>query len=249
MAEVETAQLAAFLAIVAASAYLQTLTGFALALGVLGAATQLEIAPIATTAIVVSLLSLANGLVGLYGQHRLIQWRLVGLLAIGMYPAITTGVLLLQTLGSESVLQLQRLLGGFILIGGIVTLAQRATRRRPARRTASMLAGLVGGLFGGLFSVITPPLVHHLYREPVSIEAIRATLFAAILVGIGMRMSVVLSTTEIDTTAVTLAGWSMPVVLVASLLARHYTPTLTDRLQRRLAIALLTLLGAPLLFG
>jgi len=249
MVEIDPARLAEFLAIVGIFTYLQSITGFALALGILGAATALAITPIATTAIVVSLLGLLNSLVGLYGKQQLVQWRLVGLLAVGMYPAIAVGVLMLQSLSDESVILLKQLLGLFILAGGVVMLAQTATRTRPARRRTSVLMGLIGGIFGGLFSVVTPPLVHHLYREPISTEAIRATLFAAIIVGVGMRMSVVMATTEVDMLAMTLAAWSMPMVMVISLLARVFRPSLSDRHQRRVALIMLTLLGVPLLLG
>ena len=53
-----------------------------------------------------------------------------------------------------------------------------------------MLLAVSMGLLGGLFSAGGPPLVYHFYRQPMAMEALRATLVAA-LTTIGVEGSIV----------------------------------------------------------
>ena len=240
--------LALFLAVVAAGAWLQSITGFALALSLLGAMTAFNLTPIEVTAVVVSLLGLAGSLMSLVGQWRAIQWRRLAPVAVGMLPTVGLGVWLMDWLATDATDTLQLILGLFIVVGGVVLLLQPATRERPARWLTGTLAGLLGGFFGGLFAAITPPVVYHLYREPMTVDAVRATLFALIVVGVMLRMSFVALLSEIQPLALELVAYALPVVVVATLAGRHFTPTLSGRSQRRVAVVLLMLLGVPLLF-
>jgi len=156
--------LALFLAVVAVGAWLQSVTGFALALSLLGTMTLFELAPIQVTAVVVSLLGLAGSLIALIGQTRAIQWRRLWPIAAGMLPTVALGVWLLDRLAVSTTGSLQLVLGLFIVAGGALMLLQPATRKRPARWRTGYLAGLLGGLFGGLFAAVAPPVVFHLYR-------------------------------------------------------------------------------------
>jgi uncharacterized membrane protein YfcA len=239
--------LALFLAVVAVGAWLQTVTGFALALSLLGAMTEFHLAPIQVTAVVVSLLSLASSLVALVGHHRAIQWRRLAPIALGMLPTVVLGVWLLEWLATATTDTLQLLLGLFIVLGGALMMTQPTTRERPARRRTGFLAGLLGGLFGGLFAAIAPPVVYHLYREPLTVDAARATLFMLTIIGVAIRTTSVVTLSEVQPLALELVLYALPVVLAGTLCGRHFTPTLSGRSQRRIAIGLLMLLGLPLL--
>lgn len=241
--------LALFLAVVAVGAWLQTVTGFALALGLLGAMTEFDLAPIQVTAVVVSLLSLASSLAALVGHHRAIQWRRLAPIALGMLPTVVLGVWLLEWLAAATTDALQLTLGLFIILGGALMLTQPATRERPARRRTGFLAGLLGGLFGGLFAAIAPPVVYHLYREPLTVDAARATLFMLTIIGVAIRTTSVVALSTVQPLALELVLYALPVVLAATLLGRHFTPNLSGRSQRRIAIGLLMLLGLPLLLA
>jgi uncharacterized membrane protein YfcA len=240
--------LALFLAVVAVGAWLQSVTGFALALSLLGAMTAFKLTPIEVTAVVVSLLGLAGSLTSLVGQWRAIQWRRLAPVAAGMLPTVGLGVWLMDRLATDSSDTLQLILAAFIILGGVLMLLQPATRERPARWRTGMLAGMLGGFFGGLFAAVTPPVVYHLYREPMTVDAVRATLFALIVVGVALRMSFVAVLAEIQPLALELVAYALPVVVVATLAGRHFTPTLSGRSQRRVAVVVLMLLGVPLLF-
>lgn len=241
--------LALFLAVVAVGAWLQAVTGFALALSLLGVMTQFDLAPIQVTAIVVSLLGLAGSLISLVGLRRAIQWRRLLPIALGMLPTVGLGVWLLDRLATSTTGTLQLVLGLFIVAGGALMLLRPATRTHPAHPRTGFLAGLLGGLFGGLFAAVAPPMVYHLYREPMTVDAVRATLFALIVVGVAMRMTFVATLSEMQPLALSMVLYALPVVLVATLLGRRYTPALSGRVQRRIAVVLLMLLGIPLLLA
>lgn len=245
----DPAELSLFLAVVAACAWLQAVSGFALALGLLGAMTEFHLTPIPVTAVVVSLLGLAGSLVALVGERRAVQWRRLAPIALGMLPSVALGVWLMDRLAAEATSTLQVILGVFIVLGGALMLMQPSTRERPARRRTGVLAGLFGGLFGGLFAAVAPPVVYHLYREPMTVAAVRATLHALIVVGVAMRMSFVSLFSEVQPLAIELVLYALPVVVVATLAGRHFTPELSGRAQRRIGVVLLMLLGVPLLFA
>ena len=176
----DSAELILFLAVTAACAWLQAVSGFALALGLLGAMTEFHLTPIPVTAVVVSLLGLAGSLVALASERRAVQWRRLVPIALGMLPSVGLGVWLMDRLATEATSTLQVTLGVFIVLGGALMLTRPVTREHPAPRRTGLLAGLFGGLFGGLFAAIAPPVVYHLYREPMTVDAVRATLHALI---------------------------------------------------------------------
>ena len=242
-------ELPLFLAIVAACAWLQAVSGFALALGLLGAMTEFHLTPIPVTAVVVSLLGLAGSAVALVGERRAVNWRRLVPIALGMLPTVGLGVWLMEHLAQQATSSLQVILGAFIVLGGALMLLRPTTRERPARRRTGILAGLFGGLFGGLFAAIAPPVVYHLYREPITVDAVRATLHALIVVGVAMRMAYVALFSEVQPLALELVLYALPVVVVATLAGRHFTPTLSGRAQRRVAVVLMMALGVPLLFA
>ena len=245
----DPAELILFLAVTAACAWLQAVSGFALALGLLGAMTEFHLTPIPVTAVVVSLLGLAGSLVALASERRAVQWRRLAPIALGMLPSVGLGVWLMDRLATEATSTLQVLLGVFIVLGGALMLTRPVTREQPAPRHTGLLAGLFGGLFGGLFAAIAPPVVYHLYREPMTVDAVRATLHALIVVGVVMRMSFVSVFSEVQPLALELVLYALPVVVVATLAGRHFTPELSGATQRRIGVVLLMLLGVPLLFA
>ncbi|MDX1593138.1 MAG: sulfite exporter TauE/SafE family protein [Gammaproteobacteria bacterium] len=242
-------ELALFLGVVAVCAWLQAVSGFALALGLLGMMTEFDLASIPVTAVVVSLVGLASSLVSLAGVRGAIQWRRLVPILLGMLPTVGVGVWLMDRLAHGATSTLQVILGAFIVLGGVLMLMRPTTRERPARPLTGFLSGLLGGLFGGLFAAVAPPVVYHLYREPMTVDAVRATLHALIVVGVAMRMSFVSAFSEVQPLALELVLYALPVVVLGTLAGRHFMPELSGRTQRRIAVVLLMALGVPLLFA
>jgi uncharacterized membrane protein YfcA len=88
---------AVFLAAALLGSYVQSVTGFAMAMILIAVASGTQTAAIPVAAAVVSLLSLANAVLALRGQIHHVEVRLFVWLAVGQLPAIWVGVALLMS--------------------------------------------------------------------------------------------------------------------------------------------------------
>lgn len=239
----------AFLLVVALGAYVQTVTGFALGLIVMGGIALLDVAPVAFTAVVVSFTALANNILALRQALHHVERKAMGYTLLGMVPAVYVGVQLLDHLHGVSMEGVRTLLGVVILAGGILLIFRPHPRARRAPYGADLAVGVTGGLLGGLFAIGGPPLVFHFYRQPLPLAVIRATLLATFAVATAMRLVFVGLHGDIDSSMVGISALCLPVVFLATWLGRHYPPPLPDPAMRRLAFILLALIGLGLLIG
>lgn len=237
----------AFLIVVALGAYVQTVTGFALGLIVMGGITLLELAPVGFTAIVIGFTALVNNFFALQKTLHHVDRRSLLYTLLGMLPATYVGVLILGHLNVHSLENLRMLLGVVILVGGILL----ALRPKPhARRAAGWVdsgIGVIGGILAGMFSVGGPPLVFHFYRQPLRLAVVRATLLACFAFTTVARLLYVGLGGDITLKMVELSLYCLPVVYLATLAGRRYPPPLPDLAMRRFAFLLLGLIGLLLL--
>lgn len=245
----DTATLIPFLALVALGTYVQTVSGFALGLIVMGTVTTLQLAPVHFTAVVISVISLFNTLLALRHSHHHVQWREVTWVLLGMLPAVVAGVILLGTLSSRSTQLLHTLLAAFILVGATLLLLKPHPRQQASGPLSALFIGTIAGLFSGLFSTAGPPMVYHLYRQPYSVATIRSTLFSVFAISTSARILYVGWEGGISASMWQMSLWCLPVVMVATWLGRHFPPPLADIGMRRLAYGLLLLLGLSLLLS
>jgi len=245
----ELPALIAFLAAVGVGAYIQTVAGFALGLIVMGSVTIFHLVPVAFTAVIISMISLFNTLLTLYRRHHHIQWRTATLACAGMLPAIVIGVLILDALSEGSVRTLHTLLAVFILVGGTLLMLKPHPHAHPSASWVTLSMGAVAGLFGGLFSTAGPPLVYYLYRQPYGIATVRATLLTIFSIATIVRIGFITAQGDITVDMLRLSLFSVPVVIVATMLGRRFPPPLSDVNMRRFAFALLVVLGLALLLS
>lgn len=236
-----------FLLIVALATYVQTVTGFALGMIIMGAVSGLELAPIAFTAAVVSLLMLANCTIALRTGHRHIDRKAVGLCLLGLLPAMVIGVLLLEYLSAAAAHWLQLFLGVAIVYCGIAIAMKPEPREQPSSTGSFLLSGILGGVFGGLFAIAGPPLVYQLYRQPVSMAVIRNSLLAIFAVMNTVRTGFIGSQGQLGEEIVILSLLSLPVVALATAIGQRFHPPISDRRMRQSAFALLVVIGLALI--
>jgi uncharacterized membrane protein YfcA len=235
------------LLVIGIGAYAQTVTGFAMGLIIMGAATLFDLVPVAFSAVVVTMTSMFNILQALSKEHRHIHWRSVLLAVIGMAPALILGVMLLERLSNDAEQSLKFLLGLFILIGATLLILKPHPRETLEVGWRDVLAGTLGGFFGGLFSTAGPPLVYHLYRQPFGIPVIRTTLLAIFGFTTILRNGFVALSGDFTQPMLYASLWAIPVVTIATLLGQRFPPPLSEQGMRRLAFGLLALLGLMLL--
>ncbi len=236
------------LIVVGIGAYVQTVTGFAMGLIIMGAATLFNLVPVAFSAVVITMTSMFNIILALSKEHRHIHWRSALLAAIGMAPALILGVLLLEYLSDTAAESLRFFLGLFILTGATLLMLKPHPREDLEVGWRDVLAGALGGFFGGLFSTAGPPLVYHLYRQPFGIAVIRTTLLAIFGFTTVLRNSYVALAGDFSMAMLHTSLWAIPVVYFATQLGQRFPPPLSEQGMRRLAFGLLAALGLMLLW-
>lgn len=242
-----TEVLTVLLLIVGVGAYVQTVTGFAMGLIIMGTATLFDLVPIAFSAVVVTMTSMFNILMALSREHHHIHWRSALLAVMGMAPALILGVFLLNYLSAESTRSLKIALGLFILTGATLLILKPHPRATLKVGWRDVLAGGLGGFFGGLFSTAGPPLVYHLYRQPFGINVIRTTLLAIFGFTTILRNGFVALSGDFTLAMLSTSVLAIPIVYLATRLGQRFSPPLSEQGMRRLAFGLLALLGMMLL--
>ncbi len=237
----------AFALLVALGSFTQAFSGFALGLIVMGAVTALGIAPISFTAGVISLVVVMNGSAALQGHlHEIDRSKGVTILA-GLVPGVALGYFSLEYMDAN-LPQLLRLLLGLIIVAASLTLVFRPhPKKRISRQPVFLLTGLIGGFFGGLFNTSGPPIIYLLYRQPLTVAAIRATLLAIFWVAALWRSILLTVEGGYSLGMLVLTLICVPLVILTARLGRRLAGRLPELLMRRLAFALLLFLGMVLI--
>jgi uncharacterized membrane protein YfcA len=245
--DLEIWQIGAFLALVALGSFTQAFSGFALGLIVLGAVTALDIAPIPFTAGVVSLVVFVNGIAALHGHTKEIETRSLLPILLGLIPGVAVGFFLLSYLDANLPALLRLLLGLIIMVASLTMVFKPHPRKRMSGSLSHLAVGFGGGIFGGLFNTSGPPIIYLLYRQPLDVSEIRATLLSVFWIAATWRAILLMIDGGYSTDMLILALLSVPIVVVTASLGRHLANRLPSLLMRRFAFLLLAVLGAVLI--
>ncbi len=243
----DLASLAPFLIVTMIASYIQTVTGFAFGLILVGAASALELVSIGFAAIVVSFTSLVNVVVALRGSRDGIQWSMARSLLWGLIPALVMGVVILDHLSSTTTESLRVLLGLTILSGGLLLMMKPHPYPQVSRPWSFIATGAMGGITGGLFSVSGPPIVFHLYRQPIILYHLKTTLLLVFGVSTCLRIILVGVQGQISSDILLTSGLAAPLVMAATIAGKRYPPPLSDQTIRRFCFLLLAGMGLSLI--
>lgn len=238
------AQAGLFIAFVMVATFAQGLTGFAFVLVLLGLAGLFDLAPLADLTNVATTLSVMSAAATLRRSGRMLDRAAYRDALAGCALGVIAGVLLLGWLSANVMTALRVLLGVTIVACAIAML--RPGNVLPARssRVSFRAFGLLSGLLGGLFSAGGPPLVYHLYRQPMPVEALRATLLATLATMGVLRIAAVVATGQFSLLALQLTLFAAPVVVVSSFLLQRYPPGWRRETVLKLVCVLLLVTGA-----
>lgn len=246
-----TWQYIAIFSTLALASYVQTLTGFAFGLIVMGLLAAIEVLPIESAALLCTLLSLFNNTMALRGRWQEIDSTTMRRLLLFGLAALPVGYYLAMWLGESQAPLLGMLLGIVILIACIALMRSPSPRQSPSPVWQFHLAGLFSGLMGGLFSTNGPPLVMMLYRQPMTLLAIRCTLLGAFLFMGLARMGLALLSPgragEHLSELLVLGTVGAFVVAASTEFARRLPPPLSDQTLRRAAYGILLLASLNLI--
>lgn len=237
-----------FLMLVALGAMVQTITGFAMGLIIIGGVTALGLADIGVTAAVISLITLVNTSIALRQTYRNINFRFVLLFTCGSLPMVVVGVYLLELMSGAGQEVLATALGVVIIVAGSLLMAKPEPYEKVTHPVVASLVAGTGGLIGGLYGAGGAPLAYLMYRQPLELMIIRATLLASFSVSTIVRTVSITAAGQIDDEVLALFAFSLPVVILVTLLGTKIAPKLPDALIRKFVFILLILLGLFLIF-
>jgi uncharacterized membrane protein YfcA len=238
-----------FAACAALATMAQNLTGFAFALVLLGLVALFDLVPLADAADASSMLTLVHAAIH-FGRNGLTpQWRVVRPVLWATPVGVAAGVFLLAWLSAGALSTLRGVLG-LVIVASAIVLVSNARRRKVASGTApSAIAGAVSGLMGGLFASPGPPLVYHLYRQPLDPAVVRQCLLLVFAANAALRLLLVGFAGRLSLAAVVLAVAAAPAVAGANLWHER-SPRVGEGARLRLLVAaLLVATGAILVAG
>jgi uncharacterized protein len=235
-----------FLALTGIAAYTQTLTGFAFGLITMAGVGLTGLLSLPDAAMIVSVLTFVNAAQMLLKGWRDVAWREFSLVMLTSIPMLFVGYWLLEWLaGTRS--DLLRLILGFAIILSSLQLARKPEPLATRSTDGSFLFfGSIAGLLGGMFSTAGPPLVYHLYRQPMPLVTVRETLVTVFALNAVTRAGLVTFSGNLPSWS-TLSGLlAIPVVMGATHAARRWPPPLSPGAMRRIVFILLFLSGVSL---
>lgn len=237
------------IALVVLASACQNLTGFAFSLIFVGLSSALRLMPIADAANVASLLSLVNGAVYLRSHPFQPRWDLLKPMLASSLIGVVLGLALLYGLSGDLVKVLRTLLGVTIIACAVVLLLQKQQRATPSGAGAMWVAGTLSGVLGGLFSTSGPPMVYHLYRQPMPAALVRQCLLIMFLATTVLRLAIVVPAGALHTDSLITAAIALPVVAIVTWLLARHPPPLSTRALQWLVCALLLAAGVSMLIA
>jgi uncharacterized protein len=228
------------------AAYLQTLTGFAFGLVMMGAIALLGLTSLADAAIIVGILSLVNSVHILFRGWRDVAWREFWLVVGPTLAATVAGFAILENVAATSLAVLQLILGLVIVVAAGQLLLRPNPLEAPSSAHQFIVTGAVGGLLGGMFSTPGPPLVYLFYRQPLAAATIRVTLVLVFAGTIVLRTTMAVATGDFPYATLWWSLLTLPVILLATEVAHRWPPAVSTNNLRRLTFVLLLVSGLSL---
>jgi len=242
----DLAVLLPFALVVFVAVYFHTVTGFGLAMIIMGLSAGAGFLSVAALANVVSVVTLLNSVVALRGNMHHLPRRETLTMTIAVLPASVLGVILLNFMSVEAAGVIQVLLGALIVYGGV----SLAWRPKPLEHVSGQAGffyyGFLGGLVGGMFGIPGPPLIFHLYRQPMPLERIRSILIFLNAAIAGARTIYVVAERQLYTQELALSVVCLPLVAIATMVGKRCPPPFSAETMRRLAFVFLVLMGGTL---
>lgn len=237
----------AFILFAGIAVYTQNLTGFALALVLLGLVGFTDVVPLEDAINAVSIIAIVNATLFLYRRRPFKLESSFRPAIFGSLVGYFVGMGILGLLSSHSLNLLKTLLG--LCIIACALLLWRAAKPSAVPYGAARFAwiGGVSGILGGLFSAPGPPLVYAAYRQPWPLRTIQDSLVFCFGVGAALRLVVMGATGQVSGQAVLLGLESLPVVIAVTAIAANRKPPFSRKVLQHLVCILLLCAGVGML--
>lgn len=236
-----------FVLFVAASVYLQNLTGFALSLMLLGLIGLTNLFPLPDAVNAVSFVVLMNAVTFLYRRRPLRIEPAMKAAVMANVLGSFVGMGLLTYLAANAHHLLKTLLG--LIVIGCALLLWRMARPHEHTSTPKVFAfvGVLSGVLGGMFSAAGPPLVYVVYRQPWPLERIQESLIFSFGVGALLRLVVLGLAGQVSTQSLLLAAEAIPVVLLVTVFTANRKLPVSRETLKHIVCVLLICAGVGML--
>jgi uncharacterized protein len=238
-----------FLLFVALAVYAQNLTGFALALILLGLVGATDLVPLVDAVNAVTVIIATTACVFLYRRWPLQLER-------SLWPAVASsaagtivGTILLTWLADTAHEVLRLILGISIVLCALLLWRANEPLKAVSSRSAFVVAGGISGLLGGMFSAPGPPLVYLMYRQPLAHARIQESLILFFGMGGLLRLALVVPAGQFSIAAAQLAAEAVPVAFIVTSFAASRPPPLPLGLLKAIVCLLLVATGAGMIGG
>ncbi len=235
--------------IIALGTYFQTVTGFGLAMIVIGVSSGLELTSVPFIATVVSIISLANSGLALRNHIHHINWECTNTTLLGVVPSSILGVLLLNYLNVQAKYILEFLLGLVIVYSGVIFALRPRQRTKRSRLRAFFSIGFISGLCGGLFGMPGPPIIFHMYRQPFTLVETRNMLLLIFACTAFSRTAYEVVATGLPKNSLLISLLALPCVAAATIFAQRFPPPVRPVTMRQITFISLVLIGLALMYG
>lgn len=232
-----------FIVFVAIAVYAQNLTGFALALILLGLVGATNLLPLLDVINAVTVLTIVNALMFFYRRRVMRVERAILPAVAANLLGTCVGLALLTYLLSTSYQTLRMILGVCVVAFAILLWRTAVPFKQTSNTAWFTFAGAVSGVLGGMYATPGPPLVYIAYRQPWSIQRIQESLIFAFAAGAVLRLVVMLTTGSFSQQAVLLAAEALPVALLVTAFSANRPPPVSRDIIKNIVCLLLILSG------
>lgn len=237
----------AFVLFTAIAVYIQNLTGFALALVLLGLVGFTNIVPLDDAINAVTIIAVVNAALFLYRRRPFSLEPAFKPAIGGSLVGYFAGMGALALLSAHSFELLRTLLGICIIACALLLWRSAKPAQTPYGGRRFAIIGGVSGILGGLFSAPGPPLVYAVYRQPWPLRTMQNSLVFCFGIGAAFRLVVMGGTGQISSQAVLLGVESIPVVLAITSFGANRQPPISRKALQHLVCILLICAGAGML--
>lgn len=235
-----------FLIFVALAVYAQNLTGFALALVLLGLVGAIDLFPLPDVVNAVSIIVLVNATLFLY-KRRALRWeRALWPVLLSSMVGTALGVAALAWIIGNAYEILRLLLGLSIVYCAWMLWRRTAPLAAPSSPASFMSVGLLSGLMNGLFAAGGSPLVFLIYRQPWPMARIQESLIFLNGAAALLRIALTMPTVGFNRQSLELSVIAIPIVLLITAVTARRAPPLPPRALRLIVCMLLVATGATM---
>lgn len=236
-----------FAAFVALAVYAQSLTGFALALILLGLVGVTNLVPLPDAANAVTVLIIVNALMFFYSRGTARVERVIMPAVGASLLSSLIGMALVTFLAANAYEVLRMILGVSVVICAFLLWRASTTFSSTSSAGYFTVVGTVSGVLGGMFSAAGPPLVYAVYRQPWPLERMQESLIFCFAVGAVLRLAIMAAFGHFSSSAVVLAAEAIPVTLIVTAVSATSSPPMSNAAVKNVVCILLVGSGLGIL--